>query len=156
MNFDSREFRNAMGNFATGVTVVSVMDGKEAHGMTANAVASVSLTPPLVLICVDHRAKSLQLIRREGYFGVNILTSEQNDVSRKFASQKLNAEPEVSFFFPEVGAPLLKNSLVNLNCKVVNAVEAGDHTVFFGEVIELKVNEGEPLCFFKGQYRELA
>lgn len=156
MNFDSREFRNAMGNFATGVTVVSVREGKEAHGMTANAVSSVSLTPPLVLICVDHRANSLQLIRQEGYFGINILTNKQKDISRKFANQKLDGEPEVSFSFPEVGAPLLNNALVNLNCKVVNAVEAGDHTVFFGEVMDLKVSEGEPLCFFKGQYRELA
>ncbi len=124
--------------------------------MTANAFSSVSLTPPLVLVCIDHRAKSLNLIRDEGYFGVNILNQEQVDISKMFANQPLERQPNFSFEMPEVGAPLLNGALVNLNCKVVQEVEAGDHTIFIGEVIDLIIGQGDPLCFFSGQYRKLA
>lgn len=145
-----------MGSFVTGVTVVSATDGGDVHGMTANSVTSVSLEPPIILVCVDHRAKCLNLIEQSGYFGINILRDDQVDVSRLFANQRIENTPEFTFRNSEVGAPLLNDALVNLNCKVVQSVVSGDHTVFFGEVIELHTNEGTPLCFYKGKYRELA
>ncbi|XID91420.1 flavin reductase family protein [Paenibacillaceae bacterium WGS1546] len=152
---DPREFRNAMGTFATGVTVISVYHDGKAHGMTANAFSSVSLEPPLVLVCIDHRANSLGYIREAGHFGVNVLSSEQEDVSRLFAHQKLDKTPEIRFSETE-GAPLLEGALVQCNCKVVQTVEAGDHTIFIGEVGEIRRTEGEPLCFYQGKYRALA
>lgn len=155
MAIDFKEFRNTLGHFATGVTVISVNNEGQTHGMTANAFSSVSLDPPLILVCVDHRANSLEFIKKSGYFGVNILKDEQEGISRKFAHQKLDAEPEFSFRQPEVGAPLLNGALANLNCKVDQAIEAGDHTIFIGEVLDIHTEEGKPLCFFKGQYTEL-
>lgn len=155
MSFDSREFRNAMGSFSTGVTVISVNTEDGVHAMTANSITSVSLDPPILLICIDHKANSLDLIKKVGTFGVNILKEEQIDISRIFAKQKVEEEPEFAFETIDNGAPLLKDSLVNLDCKVVQEVEAGDHTVFFGEVLNLNNNEGNPLCFFRGQYRYL-
>ena len=156
MNFDSREFRNTMGRFSTGVTVITVKEGGEIHGMTANSFSSVSLEPPIISICIDHRAKCLDLISKAGYFGVNFLKTEQINISKLFANQKVEVKPEVSFKVTEEGVPLLDDALTNLNCKVVNEVEVGDHTVFFGEVLGLKNNEGSPLCFFQGKYRQLA
>lgn len=155
MSFDMREFRNAMGNFSTGVTVISVKDGEEVHAMTANAFSSVSLEPPIILVCIDNRANSLNLIKKAGVFGVNFLKDEQINISKFFAKQKVDAEPSFSFDITENGAPLLNDSLANLDCKVIQEVEAGDHTVFLGEVLGLNINEGNPLCFFKGQYRGL-
>ncbi|PWA12538.1 flavin reductase [Pueribacillus theae] len=156
MNFDSREFRNAMGRFSTGVTVITVKGEEDVHAMTANAFSSVSLEPPIILICIDHRAKCLDLITKTGYFGVNFLKAEQINISKLFANQKVNEKPEFSFEITEEGVPLLDDALANLKCKVVKELEMGDHTVFFGEVLGLKNNEGSPLCFFQGKYRQLA
>lgn len=156
MSFNSRDFRNAMGAFATGVTVISVADDEDVHGMTANSITSVSLNPPIVLACVDQKAKCLNLIENAGYFGVNILKDYQVEISKLFANQKIEQTPTFTFRQSEIGAPLLNDALVSLNCKVIQSVVSGDHTVFFGEVVELNVDEGTPLCFFKGQYRALA
>ncbi|OLO25292.1 flavin reductase [Alkalihalophilus pseudofirmus] len=155
MEFDFREFRNAMGGFATGVTVISVENEGEVHGMTANAFSSVSLDPPLVLVCIDNRANSLSYIKESGFFGVNFLDAEQEGISRLFAKQKVTKDPVFKFEKSNGGAPLLKDALVNLNCKVYQTIDAGDHTIFIGEVLDLKVKDGEPLCFYKGQYRKL-
>lgn len=155
MHFDSRQFRNTVGNFATGVTVVTVETNGETHGMTANSFTSVSLDPPLVLICVDHRANSLQYIKQTGYFGVNILGKEHENISRLFANQKLEEEPVVSFRKSKAGTPLLEGALATMDCKVWQTVEAGDHTIFIGEVLEIDSREGEPLLFFRGKYTEL-
>ncbi|WP_174734998.1 flavin reductase family protein [Mesobacillus harenae] len=156
MSFDSREFRNAIGCFSTGITVITVKGEGDTHAMTANAVSSVSLSPPVVLICIDHRAKCLNLIHEAGFFGVNILKDSQIDISRHFANQKCEDDPQFKFITTEEGAPLLENALVNLNCKVIQSVVVGDHTVFFGEVLNLNTEDGTPLCFYKGQYRQLA
>lgn len=156
MSFDAREFRNAIGCFSTGVTVITVKGEGDTHAMTANAISSVSLDPPIILACIDHRAKCLNLIKDTGYFGVNILKDSQIDISRYFANQKCEQDPQFSFLLTENGAPLLRDALVNINCKVIQSIEVGDHTVFFGEVLDLKTDDGTPLCFYKGQYRELA
>ncbi|WP_158738117.1 flavin reductase family protein [Alteribacillus sp. YIM 98480] len=156
MQVNARTFRNALGCFSTGVTVITVHGGDEPHAMTANAVSSVSLEPPILLICVDHRAKCLEKIQKAGYFGVNVLKNEQLDVSKYFANQKVEGVPSFSFETEQRKAPFLADALVNLECHVVREVEVGDHTVFFGEVHDIKTDEGDPLCFYKGKYRQLA
>ncbi|NRF94382.1 flavin reductase family protein [Paenibacillus frigoriresistens] len=153
---DGKKFREALGSFATGVTVIGVNNDQTVHGMTANAVSSVSLDPPLILICVDHRAKTLPMIREAGAFSVNILSKEQENISRYFANQPLDQIPEFTFTNQETEAPILNNALTALDCKVHQEVEAGDHTIFIGRVQNIIINSGQPLCFFKGKYTILA
>lgn len=159
MNFDGREFRNALGTFPTGVTVITVEDEKNEYGvrgLTANAISSVSLDPPVVLICIDNKSKSLPYIKEKGHYSINFLKQEQIGYSKLFANQQVDEILDITFNKSEEGIPYIENVLTNLNCKVIETVEMGDHTVFFGEVKSLHVNEGEPLLFFKGKYSELA
>lgn len=157
-NFDFRQFRNAMGTFATGVTVVTVKDSNsETHGMTANSFSSVSLEPPIVSICVDQRAHTLSMIQKNRRFGINILSETQEDISRLFAGQKTNStDVDCTFHYSTRDIPLIEGALVALECEVYKEEVVGDHTVFFGLVKGITFgNEEKPLCFYKGQYTEL-
>lgn len=151
--FESREFRNAMGSFLTGVTVITVEDeAGEIHGMTANSFTSVSLEPPIILVCIDHKSKTLQKINKANKFGVNILSEKQLDVSKLFANQKTEKNPAYEVEVDGYGVPIIKESISSLSCRVVKAQEVGDHTVLYGEVDNLMTGEGEPLGFLKGKY----
>ncbi|SEA34105.1 NADH-FMN oxidoreductase RutF, flavin reductase (DIM6/NTAB) family [Thalassobacillus cyri] len=150
---DDRMFRTAMGKFATGVTViVSEVDG-EVHGMTANAFMSVSLDPKLVLISVGSNAKMNKIIQESQKFSVNILSGSQKEMSMIFAGQ-IKEERKVNFDTFE-GLPVIENSLVSLACNVYDTHEAGDHTLYIGEVINLNVQDGEPLAFYEGKYKQV-
>ncbi|SDI99027.1 flavin reductase family protein [Alteribacillus bidgolensis] len=151
---DDRMFRIAMGKFATGVTVITTEVDGEVHGMTANAFMSVSLDPKLVLISVGDKARMHDLIKRADKFAVNILSEEQKEMSMIFAGQ-IKEERNVAFEDFE-GTPIIKDSIVNLACNVYDAHEAGDHTLFVGEVLNLNVQDGEPLAFFEGKYKEIS
>ncbi len=147
-------FRTAMGKFATGVTVITTEVDGEVHGMTANAFMSVSLDPKLVLISVGDKARMHDLIKRADKFAVNILSEEQKEMSMIFAGQ-IKEERNVAFEDFE-GTPIIKDSLVNLACNVYDTHEAGDHTLFVGEVLNLNVQDGEPLAFFEGKYKQIS
>lgn len=150
---DDRTFRNAMGKFATGVTVITTELNGEVHGMTANAFMSVSLNPRLVLISVGEKAKMLNKINEAGKFAVNILGDDQKDVSMQFAGQ-LKELIEVEF--EQLGdLPVVKNSLANIACRIHSQQVAGDHTIFIGEVTDIVLREGEPLTFFEGKYGQI-
>jgi flavin reductase (DIM6/NTAB) family NADH-FMN oxidoreductase RutF len=155
------EFRLACGQFATGVTVLTVerAPGK-VHGMTANSVTSVSLDPLLLLICVDQRAHFLPLVKDKKRFGVNILKEDQQAISRYFAQTEDQPEVEaqlgVRYRWTQTGIPLLDDALVHMACNVVASYLAGDHTIFIGEVESTEVFDGEPLLFFRGVYRRVA
>ncbi|MFJ7513221.1 flavin reductase family protein [Peribacillus simplex] len=150
---EDRFFRNAMGNFATGITAITTKVNNEAHGMTANAFVSVSLNPKLVLVSIDNRAKMLEFIQESKEFAISLLSSDQKEVSMRFAGQ-IKEESLYDFeVFREM--PVIKGALANIICTVYKEVEAGDHTLFIGEVTDLKINEGDPLLFFQGKYREL-
>ncbi|WP_411843005.1 flavin reductase family protein [Salinicoccus sp. HZC-1] len=147
---EDRTFRNAMGRFATGVTVITVNEGGETHGMTANAFMSVSLDPKLVLISIDNRATMLEKMKGAESFGISLLTEEQKYLSMHFAKQKIY-EGEIKFdVIDEVR--VLRNSLAALICKSYQQIPAGDHTLILGEVEEILFDDGDPLTFFKGQY----
>ncbi|GIO22734.1 flavin reductase family protein [Oceanobacillus sp. J11TS1] len=147
---DSREFRNVMGKFATGVTVITTNDGEDIHGMTANAFMSVSLEPKLITISIDNNANMLDKIKSSGQFGVSFLSDEQQDISMHFAGQK---EKEGAIEFDEMeGVPAIKDSLASVVCDVDQTIVVGDHTLFIGKVIDLKLSDGEPLTFFCGKY----
>jgi flavin reductase (DIM6/NTAB) family NADH-FMN oxidoreductase RutF len=152
------EFRAALGRFATGVTVITVetAEGK-IHGMTASAFCSVSLHPPLVLVCVDHLAETYLHLRERRQFGVSILRQEQEALSEFFADPERNPDAAyrlgIKYRPMKTGTPVLEGALGNLECSVVGAHEAGDHTIFVGEVREATVGEGSPLLYFRGRYR---
>jgi flavin reductase (DIM6/NTAB) family NADH-FMN oxidoreductase RutF len=152
------EFRAALGRFASGVTVITVETAAgEVHGMTASAFCSVSLRPPLVLVCIDHLAETYLHIRERRQFGVSVLREEQEALSEFFADPERNHDAAyrlgVQYRPMQSGTPVLKNALANLDCSVVHDYEGGDHTIFVGGVREVSVAEGAPLLYFRGGYR---
>ena len=157
----SSEFRLALGQFATGVTVVTAERAPgRVHGMTANSFTSVSLDPPLILICVSHGAQLLPMVQRQKRFGVNILKDNQRAISEYFAGTEESAETEkqlgLRYRWTETGVPLLEDALVHLACKAVDSHVAGDHTIFIAEVESVEIYDGEPLLYLRGNYRHVA
>lgn len=147
---DSKEFRNAMGRFATGVTVITASDGTENYGMTANAFMSVSLEPKLITISIDNKANILDKIKLSNQFAVSFLSEEQQDISMHFAGQKQKEEP---IDFDEIeGVPAIRGSLASVVCDVDQSIIVGDHTIYIGKVLDLKLSDGQPLAFFCGKY----
>jgi flavin reductase (DIM6/NTAB) family NADH-FMN oxidoreductase RutF len=151
------EFRAALGRFASGVTVITVETAEgDVHGMTANAFCSVSLQPPLVLVCIDHLAETYLRVRERGEFGVSVLKEEQEALSEFFADPERNPDAAyrlgVRFRKMKSGTPVLETALANLDCHVVGAHVGGDHTIFVGEVREVTLSEGTPLLYFRGRY----
>jgi flavin reductase (DIM6/NTAB) family NADH-FMN oxidoreductase RutF len=160
MSLNPAEFRKAMGCFATGVTILTVDLEGEAHGMTANAFASVSLDPLLVLVCVDHKTRTHAHLRTKKRFGINILAEDQRAVSEYYARparENEHAEEEAGAHFDRTqhGTPILRGALAYLECRLDSAQEAGDHTIFIAEVEDVVVREGAPLLFFRGKYRRI-
>src|SRR5580704_2151872 len=160
MGVTQAEFRKAMGSFATGVTVITVDHEGEVHGMTANAFASVSLDPMLVLVCVDHRARTHAHLHAKKRFGVNVLTENQRAISEYYAlasQTHQDAEREAGAQFDRTthGTPVLHGALAYLECRLRTAEDAGDHTIFIAEVEDVVVRDGDPLLFFRGKYRAI-
>jgi flavin reductase (DIM6/NTAB) family NADH-FMN oxidoreductase RutF len=160
MTFNSAQFRKAMGCFATGVTIITLdLDG-EVHGMTANAFASVSLDPMLVLVCVDHSTRTHGHLHAKKRFGVNVLCEDQRGISEYYARPERsheNAESEAGARFDRTshGTPVLHGALAYLECRLHTAQNAGDHTIFIAEVEDVVVHEGDPLLFFRGKYHKI-
>lgn len=155
------EFRKALGHFSTGVTVVTVeREPGKTQGMTANSFTSVSLHPMLILVCVDHRAKILPLLAKRKPFGVSVLKQNQQAISEYFAKGLHSAEAEqrlgIHFRRAAGGAPVIEEALLHLSCKFHASHAAGDHTIFIGEVESAEIHEGEPLLYFRGEYRKIA
>jgi flavin reductase (DIM6/NTAB) family NADH-FMN oxidoreductase RutF len=155
------EFRLALGQFATGVTVVTAERAPgQVHGMTANAFTSVSLDPLLILICVSQTAQLLPLVQRQKRFGVNILKSDQQAISEYFAQTEESATLEtnlgIRYRWTPSGVPLLEDALAHLACNVVTSYIAGDHTIFIAEVGTTELFDGEPLVYFRGNYRRVS
>jgi len=151
------EFRSALGRFASGVTVITVVTSEGAiHGMTASAFCSVSLRPPLVLVCIDHLAETYLHLRERRQFGVSVLKQEQEALSEFFADPERNPDAAyrlgVQYRKMKSGIPVLDDTLANLDCRVVAAHAAGDHTIFVAEVREVLLGEGAPLLYFRGRY----
>jgi flavin reductase (DIM6/NTAB) family NADH-FMN oxidoreductase RutF len=157
----SAVFRQALGRFATGVTVISAERAPgQVHGMTANSFTAVSLDPLLVLVCVDAQARMLPILQRTGRFGVAVLKEQQRAISEFFALPEQDPEAEkalgIRFHWTESGVPVLTDALVQLTCTVVASHLAGDHTIFLAGVDTAEVFEGEPLLFFRGGYRKIS
>jgi flavin reductase (DIM6/NTAB) family NADH-FMN oxidoreductase RutF len=152
------DFRKVLSHFGSGVTVVTTADiDKRPTGLTCSAFASVSLEPPLVLVCVDHKAQSFPALRDHGRFAVNILRADQEGLSRRFATSKiLDKFDGVPYTIGELGLPLVDGALAHLECVTVSTHVAGDHTIFVGRVERAGAPGGEPLLYFRGRYERLA
>lgn len=148
------EFRQAMGRFATGLTVVTVRTPEGIRGMTANAFASVSLDPPLVLVCVEQTSHTHRRLERSGSMGVNVLTRQQRALSRRFAGgcpPGGDAFEGIETEEGPYGTVLIAGSLASLSCRVVRIDPAGDHSIFLGEVVQVRLGQGEPLVYYRGE-----
>ncbi len=158
--FDTRDFRDAMGAFATGVTVVTMAkpDGT-LKAMTANAFSSVSLTPPMVLVCVDKNGSMHDWLDEVDAFGVNILTDTQQDVSNTFAKSGEHSEPMsgISYQIGPLGVPVIEDVILWTAAKIIHKYDAGDHTIMVGQVEALQTNNvtNGPLLFHKGKYQRI-
>lgn len=159
MSTDAGRFRKVMGHFATGVTLVTGRDEDGVPvGLTANAVTSVSLEPPLILVCLDQLSESRPVLLRTGHFAVSILRSGQDELARRFS----RSDPEERFDglrtrTAVTGAPLLAEALAWADCRTWKSLEAGDHTVLVGEVLACEAeDEGAPLVFFRGRFGTVA
>jgi flavin reductase (DIM6/NTAB) family NADH-FMN oxidoreductase RutF len=156
MAFDARELRRVMGSFCTGVTVITTRDDAgRPFGLTANAITSVSLVPPLVLVCVDRKAESHAHFFASKVFVVNILSEGQEDVSRRFAVSGGDKFTDVPCRPGRLGALVLDGTIAHLECCIVETHEGGDHVIHLGEVDHAEVHDGRPLLFFQGKYARL-
>ena len=157
----AKQFRQALGQFATGVTVITVeKEPGQVFGMTANAFTSVSLNPMLILVCVDEKAKILPLLHKKKHFGVSVLKQHQQAVSEYFAQSVQNAEAEqrlaLKYCWTPSNVPVLEGTSLQLSCTVVSEHVAGDHTILVARVEDAEIPGGEPLLFFRGEYRHVA
>jgi flavin reductase (DIM6/NTAB) family NADH-FMN oxidoreductase RutF len=153
----SEEFRRACGRFATGVTIATVFD-KEGipHGLTVSSFTSVSLHPPLILICLGHAVTVIEAFRAAQYFGINVLSDSQQKLSEKFARKGHDRFGGVEWERGESGVPLLPDVIAAIECKIQQRFTSGDHDIFVGEMVRGRVAEGEPLIYFASHYRQLA
>lgn len=157
MAIDGRELRNAMGLFATGVTIITTKDttGKP-FGLTANAFSSLSLDPPMLLICVDKGVDCYNCFEESKVFAVNFLSLAQEELSTRFATKGIEKFADLSYSLGELGVALLEGALAHFECTVAHAYEGGDHTIYVGEIQRLVTAPGDPLLFYQGKYRSLA
>jgi 3-hydroxy-9,10-secoandrosta-1,3,5(10)-triene-9,17-dione monooxygenase reductase component len=154
---DQRRFRDTVGAFPTGVTVVTARGAGGPAGLTTNAFTSLSLDPPLVLVCFDNASRTLPVVRESGRFAVNVLRRGQEELAAVFASKRVQADKFADVAHAERdGVPVLDDALAWLVCSVTELLPGGDHTVGIGAVEAMESFDGEPLLFWRGGYRELA
>ena len=154
---DADTFRSVLGRFASGVTIVTVRDGNgRDHGMTVSAFSSVSLVPPLVLVCIEKTASTHDPLLAASHFGVNVLAAHQEPLSRRFASDDEDKRFDgVGYTRGVTGAVLLDDVLAYLECERVGEHSAGDHTIVVGEVQVAIANPDRPLLYYRGGYAQL-
>lgn len=157
MSIDTREFRDALGRFASGVCVVTALTQTgRAIGVTISSFCSLSLEPPLVLFCLGKSTSNIKSYINGNYFVVNILSSHQNNISETFASKRKNKFEGISFDILESGCPILSDCLANLECTLNSRHDGGDHFILIGQVYRLRVSPGgTPLLRFRAKYVSL-
>jgi flavin reductase (DIM6/NTAB) family NADH-FMN oxidoreductase RutF len=155
--FDSAKYRQVLGHFPTGVTVITAVADGTPVGMAIGSFASLSLEPPSVLFCAGKQSSSWPKVQAAGSFCVNILAEDQEDVCRVFASKSPDKFAEIGWKHSGNGSPVLDGVLAHIDCTVGDVVESGDHYIVIGQVTDLDVrHEGGPLLFFRGGYGRFA
>jgi flavin reductase (DIM6/NTAB) family NADH-FMN oxidoreductase RutF len=158
MTVSSDQLREAMGNFATGVTVITTWEPNgNIHGMTANAVTSVSLDPPLILIIVGHQRNTYTNIQNSNHFGVNVLGKGQEGIAEYFSRSENTPEENSGAHWESNndGSPMMEGAVIFLDCSVRASHSYGDHTVYISNVNQVKINGGTPLIYHKGQLKNV-
>lgn len=153
---DEALFRQVMGHFASGVTIVTTAHGGRLAGITVSSFASLSLQPMLVLVCIDRRAGSHGAIAEAGQFAVNILAEDQEYLSRRFASAETEKFTEGTYELSPRGIPLLNGALAHIECRVHSALPGGDHTIYVGEVVAAGCKDKCPLLYYRSGYHRLS
>lgn len=150
---DPRELRNCFGKFATGITVITAVgpDGQKI-GLTVNSFSSLSIDPPMILWSLDNRSHNLEALKNASHFAVNVLASDQMDLSNNFASRADDKFADIECVDGKCGIPLLKDTVAHLECKNVNQYPGGDHTIFIGEVEHFEMSNKKPLLYANGNY----
>ena len=156
MSIDEGRFKLALSHFVSGVTVVSTEHEGQKYGLTVASFASLSLSPPLVLICIGSKMKSHDAIAASGKFGVSMLALDQQHLSGHFGSKLEDKFASVAHHAGKTGVPLVDGALCTLECRIHDQLRGGDHSIFVGEVVEAEVSEGAPLVYWKSGYRSLA
>lgn len=155
-DLDSDEFRRAMSRLPTAVTVVTAIGDEGPAGLTANAVVSLSLDPPLMLACVDRGSRTLRAIEQAGRFGISVLGADDEDVARAFATKVPLQDKWAGVAWSErEGVPLLDDAEIRIACELENVLAGGDHVIVTGKVLEVESSNGAPLVFYEGDYRPL-
>lgn len=153
MPIEGSLFRHVLGRFASGVTVVTMAYAGESSGLTVSAFSSVSLAPPLILICIDKQSSTLGLLRNSQAFVVNVLSAEQSALSNHFASKSAEKLAGIPHHTGRLGAPVLSHTLAHMECKLVSEVDGGDHFVYIGQIEEAAYDEEKlPLLYYHGSY----
>ncbi|MGI9076349.1 MAG: flavin reductase family protein [Gemmatimonadaceae bacterium] len=156
MPFDPAKFRSVVGRFASGVTVLTTRDQSGVdHGMTVSAFCSLSLEPPLVLVCVERIAEMHGVLESASQFAVNILASGQESISRRFAERIKDRFDGIGFGRGVSGAPLLHGTLAHVECTLKKRLNGGDHSIFIGEVVDAEARADRPLLYYRGGYAQL-
>lgn len=156
----STDYRNAISRFLTGVTIITTRHGDRDHGITASAVASVSLEPPTLLVCLNRQSATCQAISESATFCVHVLAADQLDLALHFAGKladkfaQLPTTKPPGFAASPAGNPLLDGVLAWLDCRVARHVDVGTHRIFFGEVMSAVAQDGSPLAYFRGQFND--
>jgi len=152
MSFDSKRQRQIMGRLATGVTIVSTKAGDDGWGMTANAVTSLSLEPPLVLVAVARDSQTHTHLEQSRFFAISILSEEQEDLSNRFAFKGPKDFSGLDVKTAVTGAPILRDSIGWVDCRLTEILPGGDHDIFLGEIVAGDAGDGRPLLFYEGKY----
>ena len=156
MGFDGDELRRVMRHWATGVTIVTTRHNGQPHAMTANAVTSLSLDPPLILVAVDRQNTMHGMLKLSECFAVNVLRADQEDLSNRFATPGAKEYDDLELVTAETGSPILSGSLAFVDCRVTDVLPGGDHDIFVGRIVAGDVGEGTPLIYYSGEYKQLA
>jgi flavin reductase (DIM6/NTAB) family NADH-FMN oxidoreductase RutF len=156
MSLDPDTFRSALGRFASGVTVVTSRDGAgRYHGLTVSAFCSLSLEPPLVLVCIDRAASMHPVLDDAAYFAVNVLAAGQESIARRFAAPETDRFDGIGYERGMTGAPILDDVLAYVECRKTSVIGGGDHTIVIGEVEHAEVRSSGPLLYYRGGYAQL-
>jgi 4-nitrophenol 2-monooxygenase / 4-nitrocatechol 4-monooxygenase, reductase component len=153
---DQEVFRDVIGHFPSGVTIVTAREDDVDYGVTVSAVASLSLEPPMLLACLNQISRTKAVIERTGMFAVNVLTEQQEELAARFATNRDDKFKGLDVRNGTLAVPLLPDALAHVECRVVDTAVGGTHTVFLAEVERAERFKGAPLAHFRGKYTRLA
>ncbi|VEF47182.1 flavin reductase domain-containing protein [Bacillus freudenreichii] len=148
----SEEYRDVIGHFSSGVTIITTSKDGVDYGITASAVSSVSLEPPMLLICANKQTGTCHAISEKKTFTVNILKEDQAELAIQFARANTEKFKDINMTYSEFGDPVLKDALVSIECRVVEEITGGTHSVFMAEVKSATTNNGRPLVYYRGKF----